>query len=289
MITIRFIGGLGNQMFQYAMGRSLSIRNKVPFRADLTFLLDRSPHRHYYPYRDYELGIFTAQVDIAEKEEIPFLYRKHLSGNAVFWAERFRTTLIPNSYREKNDYIFDPAVFSAKDGYLEGFWQNINYFKDIRDILLQDFTLRDDIRNSKLDLQKEMASCDSVCVHVRRGKDFKASDLGVKGPEYFERGVGFVAPELKNPGIFVFSDDIPWCKENLSFPYPTVFVGGNNQGVDHCLMRCCKHFVITGSTFSWWAAWLGEHPKKKVVVPKPWDPYRAAGDQGLIPQSWMGI
>lgn len=290
MVIIRFIGGLGNQMFQYAMGRSMSIKNGTSTKADLTFLLDRSPHRHYYPYRDYELGMFkNVHLDFAATEEVPFLYRKHLSGNAVFWAEHLRKRLMPNPGREKADYVFDPAIFAMKEGYLEGFWQNLEYFKDIRDVLKEDFTLRDDISAVRPDLQEAMKASDSICVHVRRGRDFKAADLGVQKPEYFERGAASVAAGLKNPKIFVFSDDVAWCKQNLTFPHSTSFVEGTNQYSDHFLMRCCKHFVISGSTFGWWAAWLGGGADKKVVVPRPWDPYCAAGDEGLIPQDWTSM
>ena len=289
-VTIRFIGGLGNQMFQYAMGRSMSIKYGTSFKADLTFLLDRTPHRHYYPYRDYELGMFkNVHVDFAAPKDIPFLYRKHFSGTAVFVAELLRTKLIPNPGREKRHYFFDTDIFSLKEGYLEGFWQNLNYFNDIRDVLKQDFTLRDDISAARPDLQEAMAVSDSICVHVRRGRDFKASDLGVQKPEYFERGVASVALGLQNPHIFVFSDDVAWCKQNLVFPHPTSFIEGSDQYVDHFLMRCCKHFVISGSTFGWWAAWLGGGTDKKVVVPRPWDPYYAAGDHGLIPKDWIGM
>ena len=96
---------------------------------------------------------------------------------------------------------------------------------------------------------------------------------------------------MVKPGIalFVFSDDIEWCKENISFPYKTIFVKGDEEKVelDMWLMSFCDHNIISNSSFSWWGAWLNENAEKYVIAPSQW--FRKNIQHDIIPASWIKI
>ncbi|MEM7514287.1 MAG: alpha-1,2-fucosyltransferase, partial [Bacteroidota bacterium] len=113
--------------------------------------------------------------------------------------------------------------------------------------------------------------------------------------EYYDKAIAYFQEEVDNPEIFVFSDDIEWCKENLQYKLPLTFVGheykGKRFGKYLYLMSLCKHFIIPNSTFGWWAAWLSRNEQKKVVMPKPWalhsdyfPPYIFT--EGCVKMSW---
>ena len=116
---------------------------------------------------------------------------------------------------------------------------------------------------------------------------------GFVGKEYYERGIAAIAPRLANPHIFLTSDDVPWCKENLRFDYPTTVLGqeykGYKFGEELTLMARCKHFLIPNSSFAWWAAWLGSSQDKIVVCPKHWFRESKIDSSDLVPPQWIRV
>lgn len=141
----------------------------------------------------------------------------------------------------------------------------------------------------------QMAATDSICVNVRR-TDYvtvQASSQahGFVGKEYYDRGIEVIAPRLKNPHVFVTSDDVEWCRENLRFEYPTTVLGHEYKGYKFgeylTLMSRCKHFLIPNSSFAWWAAWMNTSASKTVVCPKNW--FDAAKIDDVILPTWIRI
>ena len=142
MIIVRLQGGMGNQMFQYALGRSLSLKNEKELGIDLTFLLDRTPIPNF-TFRDYNLGDFNIQARIVSKSEIPFLYRKYSLGFFMRYVDYARRRLLNTKGKEKKDYSFDKEKLEIKnDVYLEGWWQSFKYFENYKDDIRKDFTLK---------------------------------------------------------------------------------------------------------------------------------------------------
>jgi len=189
---------------------------------------------------------------------------------------------------------FDAGVRQLSGNwYLHGWWQSQEYFAPIRPVLRREFELREGLSGRDLELQKRIESCNAVCVHVRRG-DIVSSPRYSKiyralGWEYFGPCVAEMRRRVDKPHFFVFSDDPQWCRENITgadFTHVDQHDGATDY-VDFALMSRCRHFVTANSTFSWWAAWLGDHPGKIVIVPPTWRLDMPGTPPGLIPPQWQ--
>lgn len=272
-------GGMGNQMFQYALGRKLAISNKTSLGLDVGFLLDATPKKNF-THRNFDLDVFSIEAEIVSKFSTPsFLDRIR----KFFWKKE----------GEEKAFSYDKTILDLKDGvYLDGYWQSPKYFSDIKDLLQKDFTLRKSLSEKTQKLQEEINAGSSVCIHVRRG-DFVGNSLhgiGI-GQDYYNKGIEYISSKTVIDKLYVFSDDIEWCQKNLSFSHPVFFVSDEyveEKARGHfALMRSCKHFVIANSTFSWWAAWLALNENKIVIAPEKWFSNKSINTSDLIPASWI--
>lgn len=293
MIIVRLQGGMGNQMFQYALGRSLAIKNNVPLGLDLTFLLDRTPIPNF-TFRDYQLNNFTIEATIVEKKDIPFLYRKYNLGIFMRYIDFVRRKCFFTRGKEKKNYHFDSAILElGPNAYLEGWWQNPKYFENIEDVLRKDFTLKNSLPPNIKNLIETIKKENSLCIHIRRGDYVGNMYHEVVNKEYYDKAIDKIKSLTNIEKIYVFSDDIKWCEENMKFEFPTMFVGDEYAGANAeghmVLMSSCNNFIIPNSSFSWWGAWLAENPNKIVVAPKQWHSSESTDTSDLIPKGWMQI
>lgn len=283
MIIIHLSGGLGNQMFQYALGRKMSIKNKDTFKLDQSFYTPGNK-------RTYELSGFNIIENIVSPEEISHIKLPY--GLISKTVTEFKKRILRIFNIE-----FKPAILEKKgDMYLDGFWQSEQYFTDIRDVLLKDFTLKNTLTGTPaLVLEKIKNTSNSVSLHVRRG-DYVAESgtnayWGTLGPDYYNRAITALKNKIGSFSLFVFSDDVEWVKENMHFDYPTIFVSGYNS--TNCeelvLMAACEHNIIANSSFSWWGAWLNTNPIKVVVAPKQWQIKAQHRAKDILPNSWIKI
>jgi hypothetical protein len=320
MIIVNLKGGLGNQMFQYACGRALSLRNKArgnigTLRLDAMGFDRIKAQGGAVTKRSYELGAWNIQARIAEEAEIRCVkYPLGILSKAILF---FRTKAL----REFN-IGFDPSVLALGDKvYLDGFWQTEEYFKDFETEIRNDFTLA---KPPGAAAQKWFHSIgkarNSVSLHVRRGDYVSDASTGAHhgscGKDYYEKAVAELAQRLNErvssaptkgkqktkesiaiPTIFVFSDDIAWAKANLSFPCPTFFISSTDLAhpdlqpfEEMVLMSACRHHIIANSTFSWWGAWLGQNDDKIVIAPAQWAvEHNEDWYKDIIPESWTRI
>jgi hypothetical protein len=299
MIVVKLQGGLGNQMFQYALGRELQRRNGGELYLDLTWLLDRYP-RTGVVYRDYELDIFGIQPRFTPLSEIARLWSVPLVlmyGSVYLSRLRDRVGL-RRLVQESSSSLSPEELLELKgDLYLDGHWTSQKYFEGSESILRKEFRVREPLLPISESVGASIAETDSICLNVRRTDyvTLKASiDMhGFVGKEYYDRGISLLAPQLENPHIFITSDDVEWCRANLRFDYPTTILGDEHQGYKFgnkfALMSRCRHFLIPNSTFAWWAAWLGSSPDKIVICPRKWfrDPNIDASD--MIPRGWIRL
>lgn len=300
MITVRLKGGMGNQMFQYAFARALAERNRDEVVLDAAPLLDRTP-RPNFVYRGYDLDIFNIDAPLtlfsraALQLPVPVLWAG-MSVIVTFIKSVFGTQQF---VRETVDFDIESLPRSG-NFYLDGAWQSEHYFVLIAPRIRREFTLREPLSPDVQKLAVEIGAGESVCVNVRRG-DFvtvarSMKEHGFVGVEYYQKGVDFVIERLKNPHVYVFSDEIDWCRENLTFPsLPVVAVtyigneyAGKKFGEYLYLMSACKHFVIANSSFAWWAAWLATNPDKVVVASKRWFT-SGAPERGVVPEGWVRV
>ena len=275
MIIAGLKGGLGNQMFQYALGRSLSIRNNDVLKIDPSFLHVNDVNADH-TQRPYELEMFSIKKEIANDEEIGRLRNVLTRGIA-----KVLPSLTLNPYVKEKSQRFDPSVLALKGSrYLDGHWVSGMYFSEVEDQIRKDFTFRKAVIRQAEPVLSEIRQSSSVCLHVRRGDYVNNPSIAkvhlTTTPEYFERGIQHVSSLVDNPSFFVFSDDIKWCVEqfgqlkNVTFVEKELADAGATNNDYLQLMSNCKHFVISNSTFSWWGSWLSVNPSKLVIAPKKW-------------------
>ena len=290
MIISELMGGLGNQMFQYAIGRQLAIKNKTDLFLDTHFLLDRSPKENF-SYRNYDLSIFNITPKFA-----PVQISKKYSFSRSRFKKYLQKIINPGDlhYIAQTDFNFVPDILSSPDNtYLSGYWQTEKYFKEIENILRADFSFKNTIGENTRELVEKINSCNAVCLHVRRGDFVTNPTHGTPGIDYYKSAETIILQRISNPVFFIFSDEINWCKENIHLSSETYYVEDEFTG-EKCrdyfeLMTLCKHFIIPNSSFCWWAAWLSNNNNKVVIAPRIWFKNSSWNTIDLIPDKWIKI
>ena len=269
MIISKIIGGLGNQMFQYAAGRSLSLATGCQLKIDI------SGFDNYTLHNGFELGVFNISGEIANPNEVIQLTGSH-SKVANYLKRNLR--IVKKTHFIERDFFYNPKFFQVKQPvYLDGYWQAYEYSQTYEAKIRSEFTFRGQLDELNYEISKQICTTNSVSVHVRRG-DYLSNSAssvvhGFIGTDYYNKAIQLVKDRVSSPHFFVFSDDINWAKSNLPLNSNAVFVS-HNTGLtsfeDMRLMSMCKHNVIANSTFSWWGAWLNINLNKIVVAPKNW-------------------
>lgn len=283
MITVKLKGGLGNQMFQYALGRNLSIKNKTTLIVD-TFSFIKNKNRKF------ELDKYNTRFRVLTLYEKIIIYIL----NKVSQYRLFSN--IHKCVKEEKKY-FDKKILSLKGNlYLDGYWQSEKYFQEIRHILLKEFNLKHKIVKKNKKFLKMIKKSNSVCLHIRRG-DYVSNArararYGICSLEYYYKAIEEIKRKIDKPVFFIFSDDIEWARNNLQIQSKSFFldVNGSDKGYEDLrLMKNCKYFIIANSSFSWWAAWLSTEPEKIVYAPSMWFNKDVVNYSisDIIPKKWV--
>ena len=291
MIITRLNGGLGNQLFQFAAARALSIHHQQPLLIDnRAFKVDG--------VRKFCLPLFMAEflipADSFEGQQILPPSRNHWIA-FLKWRLTHGRSL---QYLREKSLNFDPEILRAGPHcYLHGYWQSEQYFRHAAAQIRSDLKLRIEPMGENPEWLKRIASCASASIHVRRGDyvlDPKASCVhGTCSVEYYRAAAIELANRISEPPtFFVFSDDVRWVKENLHLPFTTHYLNHNDDChnyEDLRLMAACNHHIIANSSFSWWGAWLGYNQHRIVIAPKIWfrDPARI--NESLVPAEWLRL
>ena len=272
-IVVNLIGGVGNQMFQYALGYVIS--KKTGFE----LLLDLSAYNDYKT-RNFELSNFSFDYKVANVEDFSELNKKHF----------LKKTL----YKDKKK-TFDSSVLKIKNSaYLKGFWQSEKYFLDYRCDILKLFEFKDKNFIKNIELFSDVQNSNSVSINLRLG-DYVTNEVNrrvhfVCKKEYYANALKYIAQKVDSPKFFVFSDDLEAAKEYLPDGYDYVFANTANWQEDMYFMSQAKHNVVANSSFSWWAAWLNQNPDKIVVAPSKWFRDEARiNDKDFVPKSWVKV
>jgi hypothetical protein len=297
MIYVRLLGGLGNQMFQYALGRRLALINRTELVGDTSYFEFVPKRDNHFVKREYALDVFNVELrmlDVHEASRLP-VYRPTRMARAVcrasqaIWPHRQKEYSI---IYEKHYFDFEAEVLHSRgDVYLAGHWQNPKYFGGIEDQIRRDFTIPGTGSECQRELAGEIAGTESLCMNIRRGDFVKNPTHGFVGVEYIERALGLVRQRAEVKKVYVFSDEIPWCEANIRLDCPCYFVPHALAGPKFSwylhLMTKCRHFVIPNSTFGWWAAWLANRADKIVIAPKQWINIPGVNSSGIIPADWL--
>lgn len=288
MIIVNIKGWTGNQLFQYAVGRALALKNNDILKID-TLEQNRHIQRSHDP-RQIDLLKFNIVADIASDDEATQL--RYPYGRISRLYTKVRTKYAPNFILN-----FDQNVLERKgDIYLDGYFQSYKYFTPIREKLLTEITLKDGLGKTAAAWQKQIVTkATTVSIHIRRG-DYVVNEkvrreFGPCPVDYYRRAMAKLSETVINPTYVVFSDDIAWVKGNLPLPADTLYVSGDDISAveDLMLMSQCTHHIIANSTFSWWGAWLNQNPSKQVVAPTPWLDNGHIKEADLLPPEWLQL
>lgn len=284
MIIVCLMGGLGNQMFQYAAAKALAKKFETTFALDLSFL--KKDPNGAYTKRNFELGTFKIEITLMpESFEIFFKYWNY---KRFF---NFRYLLSGYKLYKEQAFVFDENFFElGKKIYLIGIFQNEKYFSHLRNELMKDFQFRDEFLTGIKHLEKEVIENNSVSVHVRRGDYIQNQNAlnyhGICSMDYYMNAMNFMKSKINNPVFYIFSDDIEYCKQTFK-DKNVVFMENQNAYQDMHLMKACRHHIIANSSFSWWGAWLSDYPEKMVIAPKYWLREKETRMLDVVPQSWL--
>jgi hypothetical protein len=295
MVIVRLIGGLANQMFPYAVGRSLAHRLGTELKLDITGFAVYRQKINLAP-RSYGLDAFSIQETFATTEEIESLKigRRSLrsrAGKMLFGI----STPPPATYVKEKQFEFDPEILQLTgDVYLDGNWNSYRYFEDIEETIRSEFTFKHPQSGKNLDLFKMIAATESVSLHIRRG-DFVSNPkvnalYGTCDLDYYQRCVEDLAKRVEEPHFFIFSDEPEWVRGNLHLPFAMTIIDHNGPDQAHedlRLMSQCRHHILANSGFSWWGAWLDRRQDKLVYVPREWFKSSRYDTDTLLPSLWL--
>jgi hypothetical protein len=292
-ITLLQKCGLGNQLFQYAAGLYFADR----YHASLQVIRHGRVPAWELQKRDFLLSNFAISAPVRELTSYDRMMTATARAKRPLAATARALTGTRSYYQPwqiDRTFLADlPVPSSTRSVYLEGFFQAWQFAHHIEPKLRKEFSLREPPTGANLQWLQQIQQCDSaVSVHIRRG-DYTVHNNGryALPIQYFLNCMSAMRERVANPVWFVFSDDIPWVRENLPTLEPMFFADANDQHLAHedlRLMSACRHHIIANSTFSWWGAWLNPRPDKIVCAPRVWlDPNTHAPD--IVPLNWLRI
>lgn len=292
MVIAKIFGGLGNQLFQYAMARNVAERNGSQLKVDLSWF--ESPD--VATRRIFGLNSFIIQLRNASEAEI----NRCLMLRKAFGRDIYET-IVPFRYKKyiktKEFQVFNEIYLRlGGDVYLDGYWADERFFCDIANIIRKEFKLSGGLSPNNSNYSSIIDETESVSVHIRRGDYVTSSQFSpifnICDQSYYRRAIDLIADKITHPVFFIFSDDIEWARQNLNPKHKVVYVSGAEGKLPHeemILMSRCKHNIIANSTFSWWGAWLNPNNKKIVIAPDKWVNIPGAYGDQIVPPTWAKI
>jgi Glycosyl transferase family 11 len=293
MIIVRLMGGLGNQMFQYATAKRIAVLRDTDLKVDTSFLTNKAlPHAD----RMFALNVFDTNISVATKEELG-KFESIRENKLKRGVQKILPFLFPYFTIGEPLKNYDERILKApKNSLLIGYWQTEKYFLPIEEIIKKEFTFKPFSEGMNKYLAEEIRASNSVSLHVRRGDyvhDAVTNQVhGICSPEYYYKAIEVIRQDVNEIKLFIFSDDMEWVKAQMKFDVPVTYIE-NNIGemsyADMQLMSLCKHNIIANSSFSWWGAWLNYNPDKKVIAPIRWFNDETINTQDLIPGGWIKL
>ncbi len=288
MVITQLQEGLGNQLFQYATGRS------VAQRTGKRLFLDSSFYRHAR-HRTLDLNAFNYKAGILW-DGIANMFNGSPSSSK--WKQPVKNLLAAKLVRLTDARRgYDPRI-ETLPGHcrLSGYWQSERYFSAIRSDLLKELTLKDSSMPSHAQWVSRINAPSAVAIHVRRGdlvqNQHYRQSVGTLTPSYYQAAIDQIVADIPDAEFFVFTEDTDWARKHIrsTRPVNVVSTAGNTSAAQElALMSMCRHFIIANSTFSWWGAWLSNSPAKIVIAPARFFRVQKPQEVDLLPVSWRKI
>ena len=292
-IVNRQISGLGNQMFQYAAGRYYGMHLQAP----VTMAVDPPDRAHSYgsprPFLLSHFRITTPFRVLTTADRLLLSTKPRLAPVLKAARQALGIQVFAEPMEQRFRFVPDFRVAAAtRTLYLAGYWQSCELVNAVEAVLRRELAFQQEPEGLNRAVLAQMAQCAApVSLHVRRG-DYALESEGkrVLSMEYYARAIAHIRERVADPTFFVFSDDIPFTRENLPGGIRAVFVDHNDDASSHedmRLMSACHHHIVANSSFSWWGAWLNPRPDKVVVAPRHWLLTPDSYYPGLLPSEWL--
>ncbi len=279
-------GGLGNQLFQYALGLYLQSKTVCAVRFSTAFLGVKARHR---TPRSLALGFLRQPENFIQPSSV----RSYFQFYWMHLAHKFKLDRSLRIGWDSADESSGPLDFTRK--HFIGYWQNLDFLSEMQPQITKSLKSNFQLSAEAQAIQRQIRSTThSVSLHVRRG-DYFTNPLAAKyylplGVDYYKASFEKISERHPGGTVFVFSDDLAWCRQNLSFLDRKIFVELKSSGPmdEIVLMSECESNIIANSSFSWWGAYLNEHPERTVITPQRWfhDP---TARPPRIPEGWMTV
>lgn len=272
MLIVKIQGGLGNQMFEYALAKYLEAAGKN-VKIYLGHYSDSYKGSEDAIHNGYELQhIFTPTISVASKKEVLRYARvnRDLLSRALNKVLGTRKTHIRQEDLNKK-YCYFPQLKDLKNAYLDGYWNSFLYADEVKSSIMREFKFKNKLSDRNVMVAKHIKDTISISLHIRHGDYLKLQDrYAIPTVEYYISAIAYFQKRFKDARFFCFSDDIEWCKkyidiDNIEF---IDWNTGRDSYVDMQLMSLCKHNIVANSTFSMWAAWLNTYEEKIVIRPE---------------------
>lgn len=290
MDIVRFAGGLGNQMFQYALMTALRSRGR-DVKGCLRFY-DIHPETMRFELSKVFKNVWFDNISNEEFEEIDKEWIKIKSDESRLkeflkdYEKRFFWVQLPDGY------TYEPEIFLTKECTFVGCWESEKYFIDCEQKVREAFEfIPEDI--SLIRLADEISENNFVSIHVRRGDYLNYPEWYGEccSLDYYSKAISYIHERYKGIKFIVFSDDLEWTKNNIQIDN-AIYCSSDlfehyENWYDMFLMGKCKHNIIANSSFSWWGAWLNTYEEKTVVCPKQW--IRTRETPEIFPGKWIQL
>ncbi len=289
MNIVKISDGLGNQMFQYAFARKLQIDTGKAVYLDVRYINNEDAvfrkENNYYTvqndFRKYGLNHFKIRLNIADEKRLRRW--RYLDDTGILHREIYAMAqkgLWPWGYCDEdlNGFIMKEHL----PMYYKGYFFDLKYYDSIKNVLVKEFVLKNKLR-IPAELKDILGKDNTVSVHVRRG-DFVKLSRDISQKDYYPRALKIMKEKVGNPTYLIFSDDVEWVKYHFKMDGRTMYVSdmGFQDYQEMMIMKHCSHHIIANSTFSYWAAYLNQNPKKIVICPRYWK-------TAIIPKDWLSI
>lgn len=291
MDIVRFKGGLGNQMFQYAFVETLRNRCRE-VRGNLGFYRNH-PDLASFTLNKVFKNIYLNEIEDEIFDKIDDRWRKIKKNDKLL--KDFKQNITKRFfYVEEKDGTYENEVFLTENCVFVGYWQTEKYFNKIKDVILHDFQFIYGEKKLEKWKNKFLDNTKYVAIHVRRGDYLTDQNLwgNLSESNYYREAILFVISKVPEARLVFFSDDIQWVKQNFKYEN-AIYIDGNmfdnyESWYDMCLMSCCSHNIIANSSFSWWAAWLNQNNKKIIVAPDKWF-FDGRDQKDICPDEWIRL
>jgi len=276
MLIVSINGGLGNQLFQYALGKSLALKYNCKLFLDLSQLRLKT----HQTQRRYLLDHLKINGAVIPPLAMTFL-------NAI---SQMRLNMI-TKYSEPSNNFNKTVDKLGQNVILSGYWQSYKYFENIKNILIREFEPKNELVFDK-SITKAINGSNSVSLHVRRGdyltNTAAKSLLGALSLSYYVESIAYISAKVANPQFVIVSEDLVWARQNLKkyLPKSTRYFHKDELS-DFAILKRTRHSIIANSSYSWWPAYLGE--KSIVIAPKRWYRSGKISTRDLIPKKWIQI